>query len=497
MFGHPPGLKTLFFTELWERMSYYGMRAILVLFLAAEVEKGGFGMDIETASAIYGLYTAMVYLVALPGGWIADRILGMQRSVLYGGMVIACGHFSMAVPSEATFYLGLALIVIGTGLLKPNISAIVGELYPDKGGQRDAGFSIYYMGINLGAFIGPLICGYLGQKVDWHWGFGAAGVGMVLGLIQYQMGRLDLGRAGLEPSVSEQERQASLTHLLQGLCVTGLVFLLGWALHLTGIWSFSITVFVKFLGILIALLTLVYFGLQLNSSRWNRDEKRGIFAILFLVIAAAVFWAGFEQAGSSMNLFAEYFTDLSVPSRDGTGMDTIPASWFQSLNPLYIILLAPLFAWFWGWLQHRNPSIPTKFGCGLALLAVGFLILGWGATYTGSATAEEVKGDPTLAVLVSPNWLVVTYLFHTMGELCLSPIGLSSVTKLSPRPLVGQMMGMWFMGAALGNLLAGMTAGLFDEMERGELFWSVALWSGAAGALMACLPLRRLFGSVR
>ena len=500
MFGHPKGLRTLFFTELWERLSYYGMRAILTLFLVDQVENGGFGLDDRSATAIYGLYTAMVYLVALPGGWIADRILGMQRSVLIGGIVIACGHFSMAVPTVYTFYLGLVLIVVGTGLLKPNISAIVGELYPEGGERRDAGFSIYYMGINIGALVGPLVCGWLGEEINWHLGFSAAGIGMVFGLIQYQLGRSNLNQAGLDPRVSSEEKSRATRQLGLGVAGFLLVCCLLLVLRWTGVWILTVSQFLEHFGILIALLTLGYFGWQFLSPRWNADEKRRIGAILILVMAATVFWAGFEQAGSSMTLFAETFTHRSLPdwTTSISGLTEIPAAWFQSINPFYIIVLAPGFSWFWVRLQHMSPSIPVKLGSGLMLLALGFVILGWGAMYTGDATREDVEAIPEMVLIVSPNWLIVTYLLHTMGELCLSPIGLSSVTKLSPKPLVGQMMGMWFMGAALGNLLAGMIAGLFGSMERYDLFWFVAFYSGLFGMLIAgWKPLRKLFSGIR
>lgn len=544
MFGHPKGLRTLFFTELWERLSYYGMRALLVLFLTAAVEQGGFGMTTAMAGAIYALYTSMVYLVGLPGGWIADRILGMRQSVFLGGIVIACGHFSMAIPNQTTFYLGLALIVLGTGLLKPNISAIVGELYPEGGARRDSGFSIYYMGINIGAFLGPLICGYLGQaytggeprqiifglQANWHWGFAAAGIGMVLGLIQYRLGYKNLGEAGGLPKVDASARSAAILQLLAGIVVFALLAALFSGLQKMGIIDWTVSDVAKGLGYGIASIVILYFACQLGRSRWTSVEKKRIVVIFILVLASAMFWAGFEQAGSSMNLFADRHTDLSVPGWvetvvdwikkassqlilwlasalawcgleqagssmasfvEGIGswkiMEKFPSSWFQSLNPLFIIILAPMFAWLWVWLQHREPSLPVKFGMGLLLMAVGFLVLGWGATYAD----EENKA--------AASWLVVTYFFHTVGELCLSPVGLSSVTKLSPKPLAGQMMGMWFTGTALGSLIAGLAGGMFDNMEPSKLFLIVAAFGGGFGILLVVLkwPIQKLCCGVK
>ncbi len=480
MFGHPAGLKTLFFTELWERLSYYGMRALLMLFLVATIETGGFGMTSEKAGAIYGLYTAMVYLCALPGGWIADRILGLRNSVFVGGAIIAAGHFSMAIPSQATFYAGLVLIVVGTGLLKPNISALVGELYPEGGGRRDAGFSIYYMGINLGAFLGPLVCGYLGQEVSWHLGFSAAGIGMVFGLIQYRIGLKNLGEIGtlkVDPAV----KQKSIRQL--GLAICGGIVVLGLTALLQKMGAIGLTVakVAHLLGYFIALVAIVYFAYILILGHWSVVEKKRIVVIFFLFLSSAMFWAGFEQAGSSLNLFADQRTNLSVM---GIGF---PSSWFQSVNPFFIIVLAPVFAWLWVWLGNREPSMPGKFAMALLLMATGFFVLGWGATYTSDTTK------------VSSAWLIVTYFLHTSGELCLSPVGLSSVTKLAPKALVGQMMGMWFTGTALGNLIAGLSGSQFDSMPLPHLFGTV----GAFGAVFAVVlivfkePIKKLCGGVK
>ena len=480
-FGHPRGLSTLFFTEMWERFSYYGMRAILVLFMTNAVTTGGMGLDDVTATAIYGLYTAAVYVVALPGGWIADRLLGLRRAVFWGGTVIAVGHFTLAIPNIIAFYIGLTLIIIGTGLLKPNISAIVGDLYPEGGSRRDAGFSIYYMGINLGGFLGPLVCGYLGEAVDWHLGFGAAGVGMVLGLIQYSLGGRHLGTAGeLRPEVqTPAARSAARRALLRTLeGVVGLALIAG-TLQAMGAIRLSLVAFVDWTGLFIVSLAGFYLLYVVMFGGLTTVEKKRVGVIAVCFLAAACFWSGFEQAGSSMNLFADRLTDRIV------GGWEMPASWLQSVNGVFIILLAPLFSALWLWLGSRNPSIPAKMGCGLIFLGLGFAVLAWGSV------------NATIANPVSPVWLVVTYFFHTVGELCLSPIGLSSITRLSPARYVGQMMGIWFMGAALGNLVAGRVAGLIESLPMPQLFGAVTMFSVGAGLVLLLFtkPLRGWIGN--
>ena len=478
MFGHPRGLMTLFFTELWERFSYYGMRGLLVLFLA-DAMRGGFGMDAQTAGAIYGLYTGMVYLLALPGGWIADRILGQRQAVFIGGCVIAAGHFSMAIPATETFYLGLVLIVIGTGLLKPNVSAIVGDLYPEGGGRRDAGFSIFYMGINIGAFVGPLICGYLGENIDWHLGFSAAGVGMVFGLLQYKLGFKYLGDAGLPKNIDSEARAQATSTMYKALVgLVGIIAVIA-LLQFSAIIHLTLPGVAQAMGVVIFLIAVGYFIYVLIVGNLNTAEKKRLAVIFFLFISSAVFWAGFEQAGSSLNLFAERLTD-----RDIFGW-LMPASWLQSVNAFFIIALAPVFSWLWIWLGHKQPSIPIKFALGLILLGAGFAVLAWGSIYAYTAA-------------VSPMWLIITYLLHTTGELCLSPVGLSSITKLSPPKFVGQMMGIWFTGTSLGNLLAGLAAGKFEVMPLPELFGTVALITAGFGviAVLISRPIKKMIGGI-
>ncbi len=489
-FGHPRGLSTLFFTEMWERFSYYGLRAILILFMTATVADGGLGMQVSTAAAIVGVYTAAVYLMALPGGWIADRIIGQRRAVLIGGVIIAAGHFSMAVPGLTTFYLGLLLIVLGTGLLKPNISAMVGELYPaDATARRDAGFSIFYMGINIGAFLAPLIVGGLGENVNWHLGFGAAGVGMILGLLQYVMGGKHLGDAGLAPDATEAERSANMRKLIIGLIAFAafIAVLLLLRVPVETIAGAGTAVIVAS--------TVLYFAYVFIAGGLTREEKGRVGAIAVFFFAAAVFWAGFEQASTSLNLVAERLTDLNFFGWD------MPASWLQSANPLFIVSFAPLFAWLWIWLSKRNaePSSPRKFSIGLILLGLGFLVIMVG-------TMGVAANGGRMAVW----WLVFTYMLHTCGELALSPVGLSTVTKLSPKRMVGQMMGIWFMATSLGNLIAGLLAARIGVSDGGaagdvsaaqavEVFGFVALLSIGFGLLLFLGGgmVKRMMGTVK
>src|SRR5687768_4751617 len=380
--GHPRGLTTLFFTELWERFSYYGMRALLILFMVAPADQGGLAMDAKRAAAIYGLYTFSVYFTSIPGGWIADRLLGQRRAVFVGGTLIALGHFSMAVNVLPLFYAGLVLIVLGTGLLKPNIATIVGQLYSRDDPRRDGGFSIFYMGINLGAFIAPLVCGYLGQRIGWHWGFGAAGVGMTLGLVQYVMGGSRLRGAGLL-----RERPANAPALWAGVGMS----LVATAVALYLLFDYKLV---------LVLVSAAGFFVWLASQAAPGIERKRVLAIMDLFVFASLFWAGFEQARPSLNLFADRVTRTSLFGW------SFPSSWFQSVQPLFIILLAPVFAGLWVKLGPREPSSPAKFVDGLLGVSLGFLVL------VPAASLFESTG-----VRVSPMWLIVLYFLHTVGEL--------------------------------------------------------------------------------
>ena len=479
-FGHPRGLATLFFTEMWERFSYYGMRALLILFMTAAPAAGGLGFDTATAGAIYGLYTAMVYMTTLPGGWIADRLIGPQRAVFYGGILIASGHFSMAVPSLSMFYFGLVLIVVGTGLLKGNVSVIVGRLYSAEDARRDAGYSIFYMGINTGAFIAPLVCGYLGQRVDWHVGFASAGVGMVLGLIQYTAGLKYLGEAGRYPASSKSPEAAARQRrsALGWTAATGAVLVtVGLGAYL-GLLPMTATQVADAAGYFLLVLTVAFFGWLYLSPGWTRAERKQLYVIGVLFVAAALFWSQFEQAGSTLNLFADRDTSNVLLGWN------FPSTWYQSLNSLFIISLAPVFAWFWVWSARRGaePSSPAKFGWGLVLVGAGFAVL-----VGGAVLAER-------GVMVSPMWLVVVYFLHTCGELSLSPVGLSAMSKLAPVRIGGLIMGVWFLASAVGNYIGGRLAAFYEAMTLPSLFGSVAAFGILAGILLLLFarPMGRL-----
>jgi POT family proton-dependent oligopeptide transporter len=469
---------------MWERFSYYGMRALLILFMTAPLASGGLAFDTATAGAVYGLYTSMVYMMTLPGGWIADRLIGQRRAVLYGGIIIASGHFSMAFPSLATFYLGLFLIVIGTGLLKGNVSVIVGRLYAKDDIRRDAGFSIFYMGINTGAFIAPLICGWLGQNVNWHLGFAAAGIGMVLGVIQYVLGSKHLGDAGLHPAPPESPEAGARLRtraLIVALAAAAAVAVVGIGAY-TGALPVTAKQIADAAGILLLAIVVVFFGWLLTSSDWTAEERKRIYVIGVFFLAAALFWSVFEQAGSSLNLFADRNTRNVV-----LGF-TYPSSWFQSMNSLFLIIFAPIFAWLWIRLARtrQEPSTPAKFSLGLILVGAGFAILIWAARM-----AEQ-------GVQVSPMWLTLTYLLHTWGELSLSPVGLSAMTKLAPVRIGGLMMGVWFLATSVGNFIAGRISGFYESLALPKLFGAVGFFAIVAGLLLFAFvkPIKRLMGEV-
>ena len=483
---HPRGLMTLFFTEMWERFSYYGMRALLILYLAEATigQNPGMGLDVATSGAIYGLYTGLVYLLGLPGGWVADQLWGQRKAVFVGGCIIAAGHFSMAVPNDFNFFLGLILIVIGTGLLKPNVSSVVADLYPEGGARRDAGFSIFYMGINVGALAGPLICGWLGQNWNWHWGFSAAGFGMVLGLIQFRRGYGRLGDAGVLRTDRTPEQVASLSRRFFGGCAALAAALVAFGyLVSSGAIPITLTDIAEGLAAVIMIVVVVYFVYLMGFGGHNDVEKKKIVAIFWFALLAVIFWSGFEQAGSSLNLFAENYTDRTI------GSWSYPASWLQSVNAFFIVCLAPVFGWLWVWLANRNanPSTAVKFALGLLGLAAGFFVIAWGAA---NATPESP---------VSASWLIVMYFLHTVGELALSPVGLSAVTKLAPPSRISQMMGLWFVATSLGNVMAGLVAGRLEALEPSPLFFAVTTIIGSAGfvALLASPFIKRLMGDVK
>jgi POT family proton-dependent oligopeptide transporter len=513
--GHPRGLATLFFTELWERFSYYGMRAILVLYMVAPAAQGGLGFDTKHAASIYGTYTMSVYLTALPGGMVADRLLGARLAVLLGGIVIACGHFSMVFHSLTFFYLGMVLIAIWTGLLKPNISAMDGSLNSEDDPRRDSGFSIFYMGINVGAVLAPLVCGYLAQgesfkrfvagmgfavSMSWHWGFGAAGVGMCLGLIVYLLNRkrlpqversvaakkIDLEGATDKP-LAEADTQSTRRgsspviaillsvllpgagHLYRGQ--TGAGFSWSFAYVLAWIWYFAgggIIMGGVIIGLVIASAVSAARRpkgtTQLTTAEWKR-----VGAIFVFFLFTILFWAAYEQKGASLNLLAKDLVRTEV-----FGM-RFPSSWLQSCTPLFVIILAPLFSMLWLRLGKRQPSSPVKFTLGLLFIGLAYCLLVPAAWLTAYGR-------------ISPLWLVGLYFFEVVGEMCLSPVGLSTVTKLAPVKVVGIMMGVWFLAASFGNKLAGYLSGFYLP-QAGTL---VKLYGGIAAGLLISAGLLAL-----
>jgi POT family proton-dependent oligopeptide transporter len=482
-FGHPRGLATLFFTEMWERFSYYGMRALLILFMTASVDRGGLGFNVVKAGAVYGFYTAMVYLLALPGGWFADRIIGQRRAVLYGGILIAAGEFCLVAPSLTSFYCGLGLLMLGTGLLKPNVSTIVGQLYKPLDHRRDAGFSIFYMGINIGALVSPLACGWVGERISWRLGFGLAGIGMLAGLIQYVLGAKYLGDAGLYPSKLaslEQDRTEKRRAGLAAIAVLALFAIIG-GLAVAGRINVTAELISSALGVVLIAITVAMFSWLIFGPGWSTEERKRFGAILVLFIASVLFWAIYEQGGSSLNLFAERSTHNNI-----FGFD-FPASWFQAVEGILVVILAPIFAWLWIALGSREPSSPAKFSFGLLFVGLGFVLMIPAAAAAGHG------------VRVSPMWLTWTYLLHTIGEMCLSPVGLSAMTKLAPQRVAGFMMGMWFVSIAIGDYLAGKAASLYESLPLTALFGWVGLFVIGAAAVLALLvkPTVRLMGGVK
>ncbi|MFL5613292.1 MAG: peptide MFS transporter [Gemmatimonadaceae bacterium] len=486
-FGQPRGLATLFFTEMWERFSFYGIRPLLILFMTAALAQGGFGFDRATASSIVGIYASSVYLSSLPGGWIADRWLGLQRSIWTGGVFIALGHLSIGLSAffaHSVFFVGLILIVIGTGLLKPNISATVGDLYPEGGARRDAGFSIFYTGINLGAFLAPLVTGWLGERVDWHWGFGSAGIGMLLGLITFRLrAPSTLGPIGLRANGSPDEQRRVRTISFAMLGVIAVVVLLATG----GVIRINPVAVAQNFAVVILSFALLYFAYLFFFAGLGSDEKKRVAVIIVLFVFATIFWSAFEQAPTSLNLFARDFTD-----RHMFGWES-PTTWLQAANSVFVIVLAPVFGVLWLALgkRGRNPSSPAKFSFGLAAAGLGFWVMLLAAN-------RVIAGGP--GTRVSMWWLTVSYLFQTFGELTLSPVGLSSMTKLAPKKFVGQMMGIWFMASALGNLIAGIVGGnvdpnKLDEMPRLFQRTAISLFIAAAVLALLAIPVRRLLAS--
>jgi POT family proton-dependent oligopeptide transporter len=486
-FGQPRGLSTLFFTEMWERFSYYGIRPLLVLFMTAAMAQGGFGFSREAASAIVGIYASSVYLASLPGGWIADRWLGLRRAIWWGGVLIALGHLAIALSAlfaRETFFIGLILIVMGTGLLKSNVSALVGDLYPEGGARRDGGFSIFYMGINLGAFLAPFLTGALGERVGWHWGFGAAGAGMLIGLLTFRLrAQPTLGPLGAVPrSTPAQQRQARTV----SLTALGVIIVLV-ALAMAGVLPINPVSIAQKMTVVIGVIALSYFTYLFFFAGLTRDELKRTAVIVVLFIFSATFWSAYEQAPTSLNLFARDFTDRHIFGWE------MPTLWLQSATPFFVITLSPVFAAIWVGLAKRsvNLSSPTKFAFALFVTGLSFLIM-------MSATNHVINGGAM--VRVSILWLLATYLLQVVGELALSPVGLSTVTTLAPPRFIGQMMGVWFMSISLGNLVAGLIGGHVDPEKLNEmpaLFQRTAFSLFIAAGVLALLiiPIRRMMAT--
>ena len=481
-FGHPAGLSTLFFTEMWERFSYYGMRAILLLYMTKTFAEGGLGLDEKYAGLIYGTYVSSVWYLPLPGGWLADRILGAKRAVLIGAIIIACGHYSMAINSKLTFYAGLILIACGTGLLKPNISAMVGQLYSEEDKRRDSGFSIFYTGINLGAFLAPLLVGYLAQSQSfrnlitswgfsanssWHWGFGAAGVGMTLGIIQYVLGQKRLAAVGGKPVIPSvtAETGEGVDYLTLVLALVGGA--IGAGLGLTFGEALISALFPTVVGF--------FFGYLLGIMRHLKGEElRRVLVVFILFVFSILFWMTYEQAGSSLTLFADRLTSTTIFGW------TYPSSWFQAVPALFVIIFASIIGAVWLKLGDRQPSSPGKFTIGLFFAGIAFVVIAFAATLAGSGR-------------VSPMWLVLVYFLQTIGELCLSPVGLSTTTKLSPGRMVGLMLGVWFLSISIGSYIAGLATGLFAGNDNSALTRGFGIFAGitlvAAIILAVLTPL--------
>lgn len=474
-FGQPNGLKTLFFTEMWERMSYYGMRMLLVLFMTATLQEGGLGLTVASAAAIYGLYTGCVYFMGLPGGWLADRLLGGQKAVWYGGIIIMLGHIILAIPSDYSFFTGMIFVVLGTGLLKPNIGAMVGQLYSDKDVRRDSGYAIYYMGINIGSVIGYGVCGYLMENQGWHWAFGAAAVGMAIGLIQYKITTPNLNGIGAQPVHPLSEKAQKLSWAIIAIFLVGIALLT--YLVFQGMVTIIPVTIAQYVAVAFSIIFVVYYATIYFYGELSTAEKKKLIALLIICVASACFWSGFEQAGSSLNLFTRDYTDRIVGSFE------IPTGWFQSLNAIFIVLLSPFFAALWINLGKKlvSPSYGIKCAAGLIIMGSGFIVMFFAAQYAASG------------MKIAPYWLVATYFLHTVGELCLSPVALSAVSKLSPKRFAGQMMGIFVLTYSIGNIISGLLAGNYDPNNVSQipsLYIQISLFSIGVGLIVLLIGLK-------
>ena len=449
--GHPAPLRSLFFTEMWERFSYYSIRPLLVLFMVATVSSGGFGFDEVTASAIYGIFAGSLYLAAVPGGWLADNWLGQERALWWGSIVIALGHLCIALSAVfgmALFFVGLICIVLGSGLFKTCISVMVGALYPKGDSRRDGGFTLFYMGINIGALLAALIVGVFKEKGMWHVGFGVGGLGMLVSLLIYRfVAQKNLTRFARAKGIDAEWEHSNDRYKNIGRWVGGFVALLVAIVLLvsTGMVSFNPELVAEYMTYIIAAVVILYFAIMFISPRLDKTDKLRLLICFILIIGSTLFWSSFEQQPTSFNLFADRYTDLNV-----LGFE-IPSIWFQSLNPLFILILAPIVSIIWVKLGNRGlePSSMAKFALGMLLAAAGFALM----IFASKSILAPGAG------LASPLWLVGSLLLLTLGELALSPVGLSSMTKLAPKGMQGQMMGLFFASIAMGNLVAAFFGG--------------------------------------
>ncbi|MEU2287420.1 oligopeptide:H+ symporter [Streptomyces sp. NPDC013178] len=477
-FGHPRGLATLFMTEMWERFSYYGMRALLPLYLVAP---GGLHLSAGTATAIYSVYVSLVYLLAMPGGWFGDRVWGPRKTVAVAGAVIMLGHLTLALPSSGTFYAGLGLVAIGSGLLKANISTMVGHLYdgPDDP-RRDGGFTVFYMGINLGAFAAPLVIGTIGENVNWHVGFALAALGMALGLAQFLIGSRHLAeRSSVVPKPLSAEEKTST--LRKAAIWAGLAVVAYAAVGISGHYTLNwILVPLTLLGVIIPTLVLVRIK---RDRELDRSEQKSMSAYIWFFVAAAVFWMIYDQGGSTLSIFADSSAENSVFGWD------FPVSWYQSVNPVLIMALAPVFAWFWLALNRRDkePSTIVKFASGLVLVGASFFLF--------LAPLSIAEGGHKAAAM----WLVAIYFVQTVGELLLSPVGLSVTTKMAPAKYASQMMGVWFLAVTAGDATTGLLSIAGVDLNKTGVVALEATLAIVAGVAvwMYRNKVKELMGSVR
>jgi len=498
-FGHPIGLSSLFATEMWERFSYYGMRALLVYYLTDTFMGGGFNMAELDAFTIYGIFTALVYVTPILGGILADKVLGQRKTIYIGGITMAIGQFMLSASasmdktgsldaSQFLFFAGLGVLILGNGFFKPNISTMVGELYDNSDPRKDGGFTVFYMGINLGAFLSPLIAGKLGEQVAWQYGFLAAGIGMLIGTVWFFVRSHTLGPIGMPPKVKAERVRLMVKDWISILIYVGAI--VGTVVAIITIWGVMNETASSWIIKILAIAGVGYLSYSIFKGTEGKTEWSRVGVILVLAVFNIFFWAGFEQAGTTFSIFARDNTDRMI------GNFEIPATWFQSVNAIFIVIFAPLFSLLWVKLAKikLNPNTPMKFVWGMLLLSFGFVVM---------AIASSVSGSGENVTKVSPLWLVMVFMMHTFGELCLSPIGLSMVTKLSPVKLVSTMMGVWMGSFAAGNFVASQMKAISISLESAigqevPVFWFIAAETAVAALILLTLTpwLKRMMKGI-